>query len=89
MTKFWLQVFIFLCCPKNLGRRQLLCSGLSELGLGGLSNILKDQVTQPEWADYALHFTTRPLGFLDHPTALVWDVAILSASTFEIKTNIF
>ena len=39
----------FLCCPKNLGLRQLLCSGLSELGLGGgLPNILKDQVTQPE-----------------------------------------
>ena len=28
------------------------------------------------WADYALHFTTRPLEFLDHPTAMLWDVAI-------------
>jgi hypothetical protein len=57
------------------------------VGTGGY--IFKDQVTQPELADYALRFTTRPLGFLDHPTALIWDVAILSASTFEIETNSF
>ena len=71
--------FHFFCAVLKIWAAGSCCvQGCRNRGIRGLSNILKDQVTlfQPECADYALHFTTRTLGFLDHPAALVWDVAI-------------